>query len=905
MFTVVALSLGMLLPVETHSIPGGGKVVIRRAPGVQGRLWSSQPPGFRGYSRAVFNFDTPVPTISGDEVSFTDPSGKGNGSSSYSGMKLSFREGDQVEITLKATNMKVNFTAVDCTDGDSQYVRSVKHPTDGTITFSFTWRPKRGIERTRVVISGDSTGPAATGWGWTAGYAFFPGEAAPPATAASLDVSVADIQSSLGSPYFLMNYDAGVEISDIDRFAAKSPEPKGVAADGVSMLMVRAISDKPGQATFRLGGNGGALYPLAGSIAPLKSQGIAALEVKSRPLKDGKHVYLALYRPPSAYGKGSDKEVEFSVQADPEGSEGPGKAVTKQIPLIRPPVVLVHGTYDNPRFCYQDHDDQDDAPMNLGPQLQALGYRVWCVDWEEWNGSKDPSDFQTNKTRVWDAKDGIKQALTTMRGEGYAVTQADVVCHSQGGVITRTYCRGFPFSTSLPPTHKHYTDPVGCKQGEELCWYHRVDNGYRGDIHRLITISTTHRGSAVCNVFGALEKYPTETVKQTFVRLAADIFRVGVDKGVSGVTTGGFYNQMPDSLELQLIGPTPVPSHAIGCVATDHDMATVRPATIGLPSFKGDYYGKLYKIWMGTPDDAKRFAFQWMRDKAKGRGVANADALYNDFDQALTKVRGYFIGGVVPISVIGGPDYGKDLDTLMFAMRRAVFEGDENDCTVALTSSYGGLKPQFTFKAENTLHGWAPRYKHVQRRVIEVLTDIGGLLDPNGFPGYSGIQSKASTFNIPSPLFGETQSAPTTKPADDTGDQESKGLWSGSWDTQHSWGQQPLILTQKGDEVTGTYAGGVGRLKGKVTGRILKFSLYATNGEESVRGELEMAEDDNNTLIGKYYELSDPDKTPIALVCTRIVKDQFASNFQLGFEPIELAPILRLPTIGGRQLFSW
>jgi len=62
------------------------------------------------------------------------------------------------------------------------------------------------------------------------------------------------------------------------------------------------------------------------------------------------------------------------------------------------------------------------------------------------------------------------------------------------------------------------------------------------------------------------------------------------------------------------------------------------------------------------------------------------------------------------------------------------------------------------------------------------------------------------------------------------------------------------------------------RLKGKVTGRILKFSLFATNGEESVRGELEMAEDDSNTLTGKYYELSDPDKTPIALVCTKIVK---------------------------------
>src|SRR5688572_27107194 len=115
MFTVVALSLGMLLPVETHRIPGGGSVVIRRAPGVQGRLWSSQPPGFRGHS-SVFGFDTPTPTITDSEISFKDPSGRGPGTSSYSGMKLSFREGDLVEITLKATNMRVNFTAMDCTE---------------------------------------------------------------------------------------------------------------------------------------------------------------------------------------------------------------------------------------------------------------------------------------------------------------------------------------------------------------------------------------------------------------------------------------------------------------------------------------------------------------------------------------------------------------------------------------------------------------------------------------------------------------------------------------------------------------------------------------------------------------------------------------------------------------------
>lgn len=708
-----------------HALPGGGLVTITSSgkPTQNARAWTCAEPTTSATSQRL--------TISESGVSYSDPAGKASGSGNWSGIKRSFYEGEKVTVTLKATNMIVSFTADSCANGESSFRRGVRHPWDpdrSSQTFEFTFQPTANRKRVGINIRCEPgvaghSGDAQVGWVFTPG-----GTAPPPPQKSSL--TAVDAQRVVAA-HFMRGSQAS-EIDDIETYIKDVESAKGIAADGASLLLLRAPLDTAGKATFSVSGAGGALYPLVGQV-PLKSVGAQALEVSTRPAKSGKHYALALYRPPSYFGRGNtSKPVNFKLKAS-------GTEANLTINLVPPPIVLVHGTYDNPQFCYRDHADEDDTTVNMAPMLQGLGYDVWCTDWEETNGNKDPSAFQHNRMTVWQNTGGIREAIEATRRKGIAVTQADVICHSQGGVITRTYARGYPFEVSMPPTHPHYTDPYKCKSGALECWYHRFDNYYLGDIHRLITISTTHRGSHVLNVFKGLATYPDNTASEKLKKVVVDIFLVGIDKGVSGITTGGVLNQIPDSLELQLIGPTPVASHAIACVASDEDMRNQRPDSMGevLKGSElgmGNYWNKFYKVWLGTTNEARDFLFVQLCKLAGENGMPNPDSELAKYRELASTV------------TINEDAKNVRMDALIYQMRKIVFQGLENDCTVGIKSSFGGLEEPYRTRIPDVLHGWAPRYRSVQLRVLRLLTGDGSDFDYDGFPGYSGIKSKASTF---------------------------------------------------------------------------------------------------------------------------------------------------------------
>lgn len=631
----------------------------------------------------------------------------------------------------------------------------------------------------------------------------------------------------------------------------------GVAADGTSLVLLRAGLKAEGQATFKVPSVGGGLSALTDSNL-YRSKGSPTLTVNTVPV-GGMHYAFALYRPPNTFGAGNgEKDLDFVVDFkmnDQEKYKDP-KATTS-IKLVRPPVVLVHGTYDNPRFCYQEHDDLDDAPMNLAPRLARAGFKdVFCVDWEETNGSKDPSSFVTNSKSVWQNVNGIQKALDSMRARYIAVTQADVVCHSQGGVITRVYARGYNLNDPLPACH--LADPVNCKSESIACWYHRKDNHWSGDIHRLITISSTHRGSDVCRLFNAFGEFqPGLSPIQDINKLILNLFLVFVDKNISGITTQGFYNQTPDSRELQAIGATPVPSHAIACVATDEDMSKTRPDGLDITMGMGNYYGKLYKIWKLTPYDTQQWAFDYLGEQAAKRGDPKPKANAAEFARLSKKLQDFRNRRTGPEDQFKDlPDGQKLLDDVIYHMRKTVFLDDENDCTVSMTSSYGGLKSPFTTKAEHVLHGWAPRYRVVQDRVIELLRNDGSLFDANGFPSYDGKQSSASTF------LGNAANPPTTYLISKTVDAElaTKGFKGGTFKTFFgNW-----VFTVEGTKVKGTLAGTKERIEGTLTGSTLKFQMTFAD-DAKTEGEITFTEDWNS--FNGYFR--DPDSTKWEFTGTR------------------------------------
>jgi hypothetical protein len=144
----------------------------------------------------------------------------------------------------------------------------------------------------------------------------------------------------------------------------------------------------------------------------------------------------------------------------------------------------------------------------------------------------------------------------------------------------------------------------------------------------------------------------------------------------------------------------------------------------------GNYYGKLYKIYRLTPDAAKTSAMEHIGPKTEA-----------DEFRAL-------LDGYKP-KTLDRRWADPDLDKVIYKMRKITFWSDDNDCTVAKTSSFGGLKPPYTFVAEHVLHGWAPRQLVVQDQVVRLLQDpTGEMFDPNGFPNYDGVQADVAAHYV-------------------------------------------------------------------------------------------------------------------------------------------------------------
>lgn len=487
---------------------------------------------------------------------------------------------------------------------------------------------------------------------------------------------------------------------------------KGAVADGVSLLLLRAESNKAGTVTFRLPNQqAGSLDHLDGLQLKQKfKKPSASLDLQSLDAKtvefEGKHYAFALYAPPRDFsGVSSAKStrrtlnigerevqvelrsipVEVALQTADSGSST--NPATKEFPiqLARPPVVLVHGTYDNPENCWQTTTRRGPSLLR---RLTNAGLAVYMVNFEKSNGRKGsgPSRFEDNKTVVWDkAHNGIEQALLDFRSSQLelAATQADVVGHSLGGVLPRVY--------ASPQYNPDYKRPANFQQG---------------DIHRLLTIASTHHGSDMPRVFHALRAI--KIGEQGLFDWLASRGLYGFADWKTGLDTGAALDQIPGSRALQKIGPTPIPSHAIGLVATARDMydfeAKYRNEAIAVCEIFYEHPNMLEKVFtqVQQKEDANRLL---------------------DYLQTLDYRRNKgFLGG-----------NRNDEQVLMLLFRAAVFGNTQNDCTVRLQSQLGTLRPKYTTTICNVLHGYAPRYPEVQNRIIELLTGSAEQFDDRGF----------------------------------------------------------------------------------------------------------------------------------------------------------------------------
>jgi pimeloyl-ACP methyl ester carboxylesterase len=241
---------------------------------------------------------------------------------------------------------------------------------------------------------------------------------------------------------------------------------EGTVSDGLSQLLLRIVS----------GLQGTACYAITSTSPP--DQGSITTAVTTTQTAGGLEYGFSLYQAPAEYGDSSDsRQVQIQFSFAPNIGNSNTTTITAPLTVIRPPVVLIHGLWSNPTAWPSIWD-------RPGPY-----YVNSRADYHATNASSFSVNFPTVQTFV---ANGLQQ----VRDLGFAATQADVVGHSMGGLLTRLYAGSSAFQ--------------------------RPDNFNMGDVRRLITLDTPHFGASTANLIVSMN------ANSVIFRAVADVFLGGL-----------------------------------------------------------------------------------------------------------------------------------------------------------------------------------------------------------------------------------------------------------------------------------------------------------------------------------------------------------------------------------------
>jgi pimeloyl-ACP methyl ester carboxylesterase len=268
---------------------------------------------------------------------------------------------------------------------------------------------------------------------------------------------------------------AGIVSTDPTTLADCGIPIKGVAADGVSPVLLRTVAGLKGTACFTLTTTGSLAY---GNVATpsMEATGVQGL-----------FYAFSMYTPPDGYGDPSDSRT-LNIQFDffLDGGLTNTSTINVTTTLVRPPLVLIHGVWSKSSIWNAAFVREGTAGWFSGAP-KAAWYTTNPANYSGTAGRP----FTTNEVLLSSCcltgqppQGFIPEALTQIRGKGYAAAQADVIGHSMGGNLTRLYST----LTSGPSAYK------------------RPDNLNLGDVHRLITLDTPHFGSNFPNLIIALNQ---------------------------------------------------------------------------------------------------------------------------------------------------------------------------------------------------------------------------------------------------------------------------------------------------------------------------------------------------------------------------------------------------------------
>ena len=245
--------------------------------------------------------------------------------------------------------------------------------------------------------------------------------------------------------------DSEVSLLDANDLQSRAERTKAVA-DGVTQILVKFTTDQSGLVSFEKRDD---LKTDRGSLTQQDGAGSAE---NLQTIREGSNfVAFALYTVPKQL-PGAEAKVKFVVKfaADAGGSA----TRSRELGLVRPPVVLVHGLWSNPDGAFPDNG------AGVRSFLKGAGFKIGVADYSGSNADH----FTDNVGKVREAIRSVKQDY---RDKKIAITQVDVVAHSMGGLLTRLFVQGeFRGSSTFG----------------------------KGSVRRLITLGTPHYGSSLANL---------------------------------------------------------------------------------------------------------------------------------------------------------------------------------------------------------------------------------------------------------------------------------------------------------------------------------------------------------------------------------------------------------------------
>ncbi len=281
----------------------------------------------------------------------------------------------------------------------------------------------------------------------------------------------------------LLDKDSGKIDSEAHHWARPDlTEVSSVVADGVTPIIIRYFAhDVPGTVTFSIDSpfaDSGTLSTRVGfaSGAPERLQTLES--VATEPTQAGE-VAFALYEPPLNFvrqggaptcpgGTAEDTCREsrlVTIAVDFTPTSGSRSSAIAQIPLLRPPTMLVHGLWPKKQTWELD-------------LMSDTRFHIYTHDYKSTSGLA----FADNLLQPYL---GTRQLLSEVRARRTAVTQIDYVGHSMGGILGRIF-------VGRPPGYDPFPD------------YAPGETYGQGYFHKLITVGSPHRGSPHANCYERL-----------------------------------------------------------------------------------------------------------------------------------------------------------------------------------------------------------------------------------------------------------------------------------------------------------------------------------------------------------------------------------------------------------------